>query len=99
MFMDMGFDLNLSVWTDAEAAKGLATKRGLANSSVRHMAVHYLWVQERVASGDLQLHKINGKLNPADLLTKYLGSEDIRKNMERFGLVTLSGRSPIAPAI
>ena len=97
MFVDMGIQLELEVHTDAEAAKGIASRRGLGK--VRHIAVHYLWVQERVAAGDLVLRKVLGKLNPADLLTKHLDSVSIKRNMSIFGIEVTEGRSAIAPSI
>ena len=97
MFNDMGYNMELEIHTDAEAAKGIAARRGLGK--VRHLAVHYLWVQERVAAGDLALRKVLGKLNPADLLTKHLDSESIRKNMRTFGIEVVEGRSSIAPSV
>ena len=97
MFVDMGIQLELEVHTDAEAAKGIASRRGLGK--VRHVAVHYLWVQERVAAGDLVLRKVLGKLNPADVLTKHLDSVSIKRNMSIFGIEVTEGRSAIAPSI
>ena len=65
MYRDMGVTIDIHVHTDAEAAKGVATRTGLGG--VRHMAVHYLWVQERVNNGDIVLRKVWGNDNPADL--------------------------------
>ena len=50
MLKDMGFDLSLSVFTDASAAKGIASRRGLGGT--RHIDVHKCWVREKVANGD-----------------------------------------------
>ena len=50
MQRDMGIDTSIHVFTDAEAARGIATRRGLGRT--RHIEVHYLWVQERVANKD-----------------------------------------------
>ncbi len=38
---------------------------------MRHMEVKQLWLQECVKQGTIQLIKIVGKLNPADLMTKF----------------------------
>ena len=97
MFADLGINMNIEVLTDATAAKGIASRKGLGK--VRHMAVHYLWVQERVAQGDLKLSKVWGKENPADLLTKYLDAESIKKCMHIFGLTYFEGRSAVAPQV
>ena len=58
MLRDMGFELKLEVLTDASAAKGIASRRGLGKT--RHIQVHYLWVQERVGNGDIILKKVWG---------------------------------------
>ena len=50
--------------SDAEAAKGIASRTGLG--TMRHLAVHYLWVQERVRAGEITLHRVRGVDNPAD---------------------------------
>ena len=85
MMADLGFDLDLEVLTDASAAKGIASRRGLGKT--RHVAVHFLWVQERVKNGDLVVSKVWGGDNPADLLTKYLTRDKMDKCMLTFGLV------------
>ena len=77
MLQDMGIGCCLHVHTDAEAAKGIASRTGLGKT--RHTAVHYLWVQERVRSGDIVLHKVRGDVNPADLLTKHLTANVIAR--------------------
>ena len=42
MLQDMGISPTIHVYTDAEAARGIATRRGLGRT--RHIEVHYLWV-------------------------------------------------------
>ena len=58
MLQDFGVNVNLVVKTDASAAKGTANRKGLGK--VRHIAVNQLWVQDRIARGDLTIEKING---------------------------------------
>ena len=62
MLRDMGFDFPLEIMTDATAAKGIASRRGLGRT--RHIDVHYLWVQERVGNGDIALKKVWGVRTP-----------------------------------
>ena len=97
MLNDSGFKLELEVLTDASAAEGIASKRGLGKT--RHVAVHFLWVQERVRSGDLTVSKVWGGDNPADLLTKYLTRDKMDRCMVTFNLEYMDGRSAIAPAV
>ena len=95
MLRDMGLQMKLNVHTDAEAAKGIASRTGLGKT--RHIAVHYLWVQERVRAQDLFLHKVRGTENPADLMTKHLHKEDMLKHMNTFCFAHKEGRSALTP--
>jgi hypothetical protein len=97
MLKDMGFNLSLEVLTDASAAKGIASRRGLGKT--RHIQVHYLWVQERVGKGDIVLKKVWGGENPADLLTKGLDRPKLLRCLGVFGVKYLSGRADIAPTL
>ena len=95
MLGDFGIDLTLKVNTDASAAKGMANRRGLGK--VRHIAVNQLWIQDRIAKGDLEINKINGKENLADALTKHVNAEDIRIHLFKTGQSIQAGRHEIAP--
>ena len=44
----------------------------------KQIYVRYHYIGERHSSGDFDLHFINGKDNPADLLTKALGIQNLR---------------------
>ena len=94
---DLGVDLSLEIFTDATAAKGIASRKGLGKT--RHIAVHLLWVQERVAKGDFKLIKVWGVDNPADLLTKHLTREVINNHMKKCNLKYLEGRAAEAPML
>ena len=96
MLQDMGLSMTLHVHTDAEAAKGIASRTGLG--STRHIAVHFLWVQERVRVHDLSLHKVLGTANPADLMTKYLDRETMHRFMDVFHFSYMEGRASLTPA-
>ena len=97
MCRDLGFDMKLEVYTDASAAKGIASRRGLGKT--RHIAVHYLWVQERVRLGDFCLYKCKGTENPADLLTKHLDRNKLQGFLKFIGMEYLSGRAASAPQL
>ena len=94
---DMGINTNLRIYTDAEAARGIATRRGLGRT--RHIEVHYLWVQERVAQKDFELHRVRGQANPADLCTKHLDRATMHKHMDRFNFCYLPGRAQECPEL
>ena len=95
MMADLNHGVDILVHTDAEAAKGIASRMGLGKT--RHIDVHYLWVQERVRSGDFKLQKVKGTENPADLMTKHLSAPEILKYMNKFGLQYRAGRASVTP--
>jgi len=94
---DLGYKLDLEILTDASAAKGIASRRGLGKT--RHVDVHFLWVQARVHRGVLAVSKVWGGDNPADLLTKYLTRDKMNRCMLTFGLEYKEGRSAEAPEV
>ena len=98
MLADMGVKVQLHVHTDATAAKGIASRKGLS-SRTRHVAVHFLWVQEHVISGNIVIHKVKGDVNPADLLTKYLGRDLIARHTAFLNLKFMGGRAESAPEL
>ena len=67
---DLGFHHGLRVHTDATAAIGIARRRGMGK--IRHLDCTDLWVQEVVRTGRVELLKVPGADNPADVLTKYV---------------------------
>ena len=95
MLEDFGVKVTIKVNTDASAAKGMANRRGLGK--VRHIAVNQLWIQDRIAKGDLAVNKVNGKENLADILTKHVNSEDIRVHLHKTSQSIQAGRHEIAP--
>ena len=47
----------------------------------KHVELRYLYVQELVQSGLVRLHKALGTLNPADILTKYVGKDTLNGHL------------------
>ena len=79
MLGDLGLNRKLRVLTDSSAAKGIASRKGVGNA--RYLEVSQVWLQGRVASGVIELTKVNGKLNFAAALTKHVGREGICAHM------------------
>ena len=52
-----------------------------------------LWIQQRVEEGDLEVTKIKGEENPADLMTKNLTERKIKTFMDHLGQFFLDGRA------
>ena len=84
MGVDFGEELTGTVYSDSSAALGILTRSGLGK--VRHIRVQYLWLQEKVASNDLSVRKVAGETNPADLLTKGLAQELLRRHVSFAGM-------------
>ena len=95
MIKDFGGELRLRVSTDASAAKGIASRRGLGK--VRHIDVAQLWVQEQVLSGSIELKKIKGEENQADALTKHVDQAKLSKHMIDTCQIIEQGRHVLMP--
>ena len=84
LLKDLGWDVQLRVCLDASAAQSIASRQGLGK--MRHVDVRYLWLQEVVRAGRLQLQKVRGAENPADVLTKPLTSTMALDLLRRVGV-------------
>ena len=89
---DLGIEVPLTLWADSSAAIGICKRSGIGR--VRHLAVGQLWVQERIRDKSLDLRKVAGEANPADIGTKHLGAEVMRRCMNLAGLAPRSGGRP-----
>ena len=87
---EMGMQARLVVLTDSSAAKAFASTRGLGR--IRHLEVKDLWLQGLVKDGRVNLEKVQGDRNPADVLTKYHDKVALRKTLQLAGIeVVLAG--------
>ena len=93
---DLGVDVPLRVWTDSSAAIGICSRQGLGK--LRHLDTHTLWVQQAVRTGRVDLRKVPGEENPADLFTKHsLSSARMAALVELHGCRYMEGRAESAP--
>jgi hypothetical protein len=97
MFLELGLEIGIHIKTDASAAKGIATRRGMGK--VRHIEVNQLWLQDRVSKGEISVEKIDGKMNLADHLTKYVSAEGIQEHMVGTGQAIEMGRHSLMPEV
>ena len=97
MLRDLGVECGIQVNTDASAAKGIASRKGLGK--VRHIEVNQLWVQDKVADGSIVIKKVDGLTNVADAMTKHVTSEDIRVHLYRTNQINADGRHDLAPTV
>ena len=88
---DLGIYLQARLHVDASAAIGILDRRGVGR--VRHLDVGMLWMQEQRLRRVLDLQKVLGTANPADLMTKHLGQDAMNRYCETIGLKFLGGRA------
>ena len=94
---DLGVEVGVQVNTDSSVAKSLASRRGAGR--VRHIEVRELWVQDRVAKGELTVVKVKGENNVADGLTKHVERHKMDAYMKARGVVRKSGRHELSPCL
>ena len=96
LLRDLGVEAPIRVWTDSSAAIGICTRQGLGK--LRHLDTHTLWIQQAVRLGRIDLRKVAGEVNPADLLTKHSLSKDrMEKLVALHGCRYIGGRAESAP--
>ena len=91
MARDLDRPLEGRVWADSSAALSIAKRSGAGK--LRHINIGLLWVQEVERMRRLQFDKISGLANPADLLTKGVGRDKLRRYMDAAGQQVLEGRA------
>ena len=84
---DLGFYVSICMHSDACAAIGIARRRGLGK--IRHLDVEDLWVQQIIRDRGVDLVKVLGAENPADILTEYVAAEYTQQDAskERYGVL------------
>ena len=75
MLRDLGMRVSVMLYTDSSAARGIIHRAGLGK--LRHLETGYLWLQAAVRQKRLQVRKVLGTENPADLMTKHLATADM----------------------
>ena len=87
---DFGIKTRSTLHTDASAAIGIVRRAGLGK--LRHLNVRYLWLQDHLRSGQMDLRKVAGVANAADLVTKHLGPGKAKDHLEAIGVSIEGGR-------
>ena len=96
VYEDLGIPMKIRICTDSSAAKSIASRRGVGK--VRHIDVRELWVQERTQRGDIEIVKVRGEDNLADILTKHVPRYLLDKHLRGIGCERRSGRHILCPA-
>ena len=98
LLKDVALAIPIRVWTDSTATMGICGRQGLGK--LRHVDTQCLWIQQRVRDGSVDLRKVRGEENPADLFTKHLTSRDkIKSLLDLFGCQYRDGRAEAAPIL
>ena len=87
----------ITLYTDSSAARGIIHRAGLGK--LRHLETGYLWLQSAVKAKKLQVRKVLGTENPADLMTKHLACADMWKHLSKLQMAPEEGRSNAVPRI
>ena len=84
--IEMGYPCSgkITLHTDSSAAKSFVSRRGLGK--MRHLEIRDLWLQKEVGDGKVEVLKIEGPKNPADLMTKYLKNQEIQDRLKAMGI-------------
>ena len=91
LMQDMGVAVKVEVVQDSTSAKGTLSRSGIGK--IKHLDTNWLWVQEVVKTRGVQLIKIDGAINPADVLTKPTSFQDVNRRMQtRAGYEVISRR-------
>ena len=94
---DLGVEVEVQVNADSSAATSITARKGAGR--VRHIEVRELWVQGRVAKGELKIVKVKGEDNVADGLTQHADKQNMEQYMKACGIVRRSGRHELSPML
>ena len=97
MMQDGGLKVAGEVWGDAQAALGIIHRQGLGKT--RHIQIGLLWVQQVAAEQRIKYGKVLGKVNPADLYTKYLDCATMERHLTKLKHEFARGRATEAPKL
>ena len=76
------------LYADSSAARCFVARRGVGR--MRHLDVRHLWLQDAVARQEVQIRRVPGEENPADLLTKYLPIEQVVHRLKGLAISWIS---------
>jgi hypothetical protein len=82
---DMGVNCKVVIRSDSSAGRSISLRKG--TGKVRHLQVKFLWLQDELFEKRLEVTKVKGTENPADVVTKYLMHHEIKAVTEKYGFV------------
>ena len=72
---DLGLDLKIRLWLDSTALIGMASRRGVGR--IRHLHTSALWLEKGVSEKLIEVRKVKGEANPAELFTRHVTAPKI----------------------
>ena len=81
----MQINLKVRLETDSTSATGICQRRGVGR--LRHLHKRELWLQDCIAEKTIELGRVPSEENEADLGTKYLEKEKIRRCLVKMGMI------------
>ena len=91
LMTDLNLLCKLQVYADASAALGVIARRGIGK--IRHLDTSMLWIQQKELQKAVEFLKVDGVINPADLMTKHLAAPTARTHADTLGITELTGRA------
>ena len=97
LMADMGVEVKVEVIQDSTSAKGTLSRSGIGK--IKHLDTNWLWVQEVVRTRGVRLIKIDGTINPADVVTKPTSYHEVNRRMRgRAGFEVVERRRKVGSA-
>ncbi len=94
---DFEVEVNAQVSMDSSAAKSIVSRRGAGRA--RRVEARELWVQHRVAKGELAVARVNREENVADGLTKHVDRQKMDQHTAACSMMRRSGRHELCPRL
>ena len=63
----------------------MASRLGVSRRS-KHIELKYLWIQDEIKEGKLELKKVGTHFNPSDILTKYVPASVLGQHLPRLNI-------------
>ena len=85
IFSDLQIDVSVRLETNSTSASSIFRRRGVGR--LRHLHMKELWLQDQVAAKNVELGRVPSDDNEADLGTKYLERDRIKKCVTKLGML------------
>ena len=83
--------VSIVIQTDSSAGKSMASRLGMSRHS-KHIELKYLWIQDEVKEGKLELKKVGTHFNPSDVLTKYVPASVLGQHLPRLNIFKVNSQ-------